>query len=181
SPHPKRDGERLETAKVSDVEADSVVARELDRVAVLSLDDLVRACIEALEVEVRDATWDLELARSSAKPFGESLAARRDGRLERTLRSGDPRLDVRDPRLGGIIGKEEGRRRHGGREEGIEACFVDLIEEREELVVLLLRDRIVLVVVAAGTLERQPEEGRGDRVRPVGDVLDTELLWNAST
>jgi hypothetical protein len=52
----------------------------------------------------------------------------------------------------------------------------DVLEEAEELVVLALRDRVVLVVVAAGALHRQAEEhGRGG-VNAVGHVLDAVLL-----
>ena len=51
-----------------------------------------------------------------------------------------------------------------------------VVEVGEELVELLLRERIVLVVVAAGAAERQAEpHGRG-RLHAVDDVLDGVLL-----
>jgi len=51
-----------------------------------------------------------------------------------------------------------------------------VVEERREAVIVALRDGIVLVVVAAGTLQRQAEENCGRRVHPVGDVLDMVLF-----
>ena len=41
-------------------------------------------------------------------------------------------------------------------------------EERLQPVVILLADRIELVIVAARATDRQPEEGRADDVRPLG-------------
>ena len=47
-----------------------------------------------------------------------------------------------------------------------------VVEEGEQLVELLLRERVVLVVVAAGAAERQPEPDRRRRLDAVDDVLD---------
>ena len=52
----------------------------------------------------------------------------------------------------------------------------DVVEEGEEPVVVALRDRIKLVVVAAGALEREPHEGGGGRLDPVGHIFDAVFL-----
>ena len=51
-----------------------------------------------------------------------------------------------------------------------------LLKNAKKLVELLLRDRVELVVVAAGAAERQAEPDRGRGVDAVGDVLDAVLL-----
>ena len=58
----------------------------------------------------------------------------------------------------------------------LELGLVDVVEEGEEPVVVALGDRVVLVVVALGTADRQAEEDRARRVDPVDDRLDPELL-----
>jgi hypothetical protein len=78
-----------------------------------------------------------------------------------------------------------GPQRHGrsGRRVGevrIEPGFVDAVEEGAEGVVVALRDRIELVVVAAGALEGQSQHRRADGVHPIGDVLLAELLLDAA-
>ena len=56
------------------------------------------------------------------------------------------------------------------------AAFRHVVEEGEELVELLLRDRVVLVVVAAGAADRQAEPDGGGGLDAVDDVLDGVLL-----
>ena len=56
------------------------------------------------------------------------------------------------------------------------AVFGHVIEEREQPVVVLLRDRVELVVVAAGALERQSEPSHAERTDSVRHVLDAVLL-----
>ena len=51
-----------------------------------------------------------------------------------------------------------------------------LVEKGEELVVFLLRKRIVLVVVALGAGHGQTQKDGGGGVGPVHDLLDPELL-----
>ena len=51
-----------------------------------------------------------------------------------------------------------------------------LVEEGEELVILLLADRVVLVAVALGTAHRQSHPDLGGRVDAVLDGRDAELL-----
>ena len=46
-----------------------------------------------------------------------------------------------------------------------------VVEVREELIELLLRERIELVVVAARAAERQAQEHRGRRVHAIDDVF----------
>ena len=55
---------------------------------------------------------------------------------------------------------------------GVHALFVDAVEESQELVELGLRDRVELMVVAAGAAHRQAEEDGGRRLDAVDGVLD---------
>ena len=52
----------------------------------------------------------------------------------------------------------------------------NIVEKCREPVVVSLGEGIVLVVMAAGTLERQAEEGGRGGVNPIGDILDPVLL-----
>ena len=58
----------------------------------------------------------------------------------------------------------------------VERLAVEAVEEGEQLVVLLLRDRVVLVVVAAGAADGQAEEDGADGVDAVDHVADVDLL-----
>ena len=51
-----------------------------------------------------------------------------------------------------------------------------VVEEREQTKILLVRDRVVLVRVALGTLNRQPEKRLADGVHPVEHRVHAELL-----
>src|SRR6185503_9023289 len=70
------------------------------------------------------------------------------------------------------------RRRAG--EVRVEPGLVDAVEERAERVVVALRDRIELVIVAAGALEGQPQHRRAERVHAIRDVFLAELLLDAA-
>ncbi len=54
--------------------------------------------------------------------------------------------------------------------------LVVVVQEREEAVILLLRDRVELVRVALGALDRQAEDALADRLHPVEHRLHAELL-----
>ena len=53
-----------------------------------------------------------------------------------------------------------------------------VVEIREELIELLLRERIELVVVASRARDRQAHEHRGGRVHAIDDVFDRVLFGN---
>ena len=97
------------------------------------------------------------------------------------LRFGDLRLgrDHRGFLL--VIGQQQGGRRYRTGEVGVDAGFVDVVEEGEELVVLLLGNRIELVLVTTSTFERQSQECHREGVIAIGDVFDTELLGSTAT
>ena len=59
---------------------------------------------------------------------------------------------------------------------GVDPLLVDAVEEAEELVELGLRDRVELVVVAAGAAHRQAEEDRRRGLDAVDGVLDAIFL-----
>src|SRR5262249_12009728 len=61
---------------------------------------------------------------------------------------------------------------------GVDALLVDAVEEGEDLVELLLRNRVVLVVVAAAAAHRQAEDHRRRRLDPIHRVLHAPLLVN---
>ena len=60
----------------------------------------------------------------------------------------------------------------------LEPILVDAAEHRGKPIELALRDRVVLVVVAARAFEREPEERSAKRRNTVGDALLPELLRN---
>ena len=65
------------------------------------------------------------------------------------------------------------RRRIVGRDE----AFLDTaVEEREELVVVALRNRIELVIVAACAADGEAEPDGRSCLEPIGDILDAILL-----
>ena len=68
--------------------------------------------------------------------------------------------------------------RHGVADPRDLALLGHVVEERQQAIELLLRDRVVLVIVAAGAADRQPQPDRGRRVEPVDRVLDQELFGN---
>ena len=134
----------------------------------------------------------------------EPLQARRRGRIQGCRASGEllaPGLEgvlvegqrleggLRLGQLGGqglearslLVGREvHGGRGDRGAEVRIEPALVDVVEEGAEPVVLALGEGVVLVVVAAGTLHRQPEDRRAEGVDPVGHILHPELLLHAA-
>ena len=72
--------------------------------------------------------------------------------------------------------QQQRRHRHGVGEIRRLPRFVDVLEEREQRVKILLRDRIELVIVAAAALKGQSEERRAERVDAIDDVADAEFL-----
>ena len=62
--------------------------------------------------------------------------------------------------------------------ETLEAVFVDLSEHGREAVELARWNWVVLVIVAAGTLKRESEEGRAKGRHAIGDAFLTEFLRN---
>ena len=58
----------------------------------------------------------------------------------------------------------------------IDTFVGDAVEEREELIVLPLREGIEFVVVTAGALQRQPHQNGRRRVDAIGHVFDAILL-----
>jgi len=61
---------------------------------------------------------------------------------------------------------------HGVGDAAILAELGHIVEEGEEAEVVALRDRVELVIVAAGALEGQTQPGGAERADPVGDVFD---------
>src|SRR5262245_8611109 len=61
------------------------------------------------------------------------------------------------------------------------AAFRHVVEECEETIVVLLSKRIVFVVMAAGTRERQAEPDCGGRIDTIDDVLDGVFLGDDAT
>ena len=78
--------------------------------------------------------------------------------------------------LGLLFGGGGAHQRDGVADAAVFADFGDVVEEGEELVVVALRDRVELVVVAAGAFDREAEPGRADGADAVGDVFDAVLL-----
>ena len=54
--------------------------------------------------------------------------------------------------------------------------LVGVVQEGEHPVILFLRERVELVAVALGALDRQPEDALADRVHAVEHRLHAELL-----
>ena len=60
------------------------------------------------------------------------------------------------------------------------ALFVQIVKEGEELIVLTLREWIELVIVAAGTTERNPEQDGRCRVNTICNVFNAVFLGDNS-
>ena len=63
-----------------------------------------------------------------------------------------------------------------GRGGDLEVGLVIVVEKGKEPVVVALRDRVVLVIVALCAADRQAEEDRARRVDAVNDRIDPELF-----
>ena len=71
----------------------------------------------------------------------------------------------------------EQHRRHGhGVVPGDLPGFVNIVENGKQAVIFFLRNRVVLVIVAAGAFHRQAQKGCAERVGAVGDVFHPEFL-----
>ena len=196
---PHRQRERLGSVEVAQRERDVVLAAEPQPPADLPFDDLgiLRRLARLLRIGPVDDLAALDrLEREVADQAGEDRFAaalrRLEPVLERLVRARRPRpgengLGLADLRLGrgdGAVAvgrrQEERRRRRGVGEVRVEAELVDAGEEARQLIILFLGDRIIFMAVAAGALEREAQERGREGVRPVGDVLDAELLLDAA-
>ena len=74
--------------------------------------------------------------------------------------------------------EQGGRRAKGGIVVG--APFVDAVEKCRQRVIVAHRQRVVLVVVAAGTFERQAEKSRAEGMHAIGHAFETPLLRDAA-
>ena len=95
-------------------------------------------------------------------------------RVERLAGHAEPLVER--GQLGLLLGRRRGEERR--RVDVLErlAPLRNVVEVRQDLVELLLRDRVELVVVAAGAAHRQAEPDRGRRLDAVDGVLDEELV-----
>ena len=62
------------------------------------------------------------------------------------------------------------------RQRRVDICFFDVLEERKELVIVLLADGIVLVVVALRAAHRESHPGGCDGVRAIEGGFESELI-----
>src|SRR5437899_2262552 len=62
----------------------------------------------------------------------------------------------------------------------IRAPLIDAVEEGAETIVVLHRQRVVLVVMAARAFEGQSQDRRAERMDAVGDVLIAELFGDTA-
>ena len=140
---------------------------------------------------VRDVEGDLRLVERLRAPRHERLPTRqpravlehprRDverGPVVHLVERGAHRLSLRaQPRdLREVLLARHGQRRLRGSVAAVEPLLRQLVEEGVEAEVVLLRDRVVLVVVALPARHRQPEERRRGRLHAIGDVHDLILL-----
>jgi hypothetical protein len=58
----------------------------------------------------------------------------------------------------------------------VQGGFILVVEKREQLVIFLLTDRIVFVIVALGTPDRESQKGGAGGCQPIHDRLDPELF-----
>ena len=63
---------------------------------------------------------------------------------------------------------------------GSKPCLGDVVEESEELVEILLLNRIVFVIMASRAGQRQPEKHRPHGLHPVGHVLNNPFVRNGA-
>ena len=82
---------------------------------------------------------------------------------------------------GGVIEEPQFGCGDGLREVRIQPRLVHVVEEREELIKLLLRQRVELVIVAPAALEREPEERRAKGSHTVVDVVDAVFLLHRAS
>ncbi|GIS58019.1 MAG: hypothetical protein CM1200mP2_02440 [Planctomycetaceae bacterium] len=76
-----------------------------------------------------------------------------------------------------LLGRLSGRRHRDLRAQGVGVIVVQaVVEHREQLVEVSLRDRVKLVFVASGTSDREAQENGPGGVDPVDDRVDTKLL-----
>ena len=112
----------------------------------------------------------------ACNPFGHLIAGQGlgMGQLRRCLNR--CLFGLRQCRNGLRIEQLERGCRRGGREKRVETCLVDVIEEREELIKLALRERVKFMVVAAAAFERQPQKRSAECRDPVVHGIHSILL-----
>ena len=195
--HPHREGERIGAIeRASLAEADLRVAVECRRPAHLAdveggitghratvlktAGDIRKAPVELV---VRGETPAIDVLRTGSGPLRQRIGHRRlplaldrldDLVGERGLVCLDGRVEVVEHLL--LCGRRQQQHRHGIPALAVEAELRHVIEEREELVELLVADGIELVRVAARTPHRQPHERRRRRFHTVDDVFDLVLV-----
>ena len=80
------------------------------------------------------------------------------------------------PQVSLLLGGRRHEQGDGVGDTAVFAVFVHVVEECEHPIVVLLADRIVFVVVAAGAFHRKSQEGGARSADAVGDVFDTVFL-----
>ena len=102
----------------------------------------------------------------------------RPGRLgrDRLVDLGDLGVDGLQRRS--LLGGRHLRDRRPLRRIAVHRGAVDVVEEREELVVVFRPDRVVLVVVAAGAAGGQAQEDGPVGIDLVDDVADVDLFFD---
>ena len=196
--HPQAERKRIGAGEVGDpLDGDGVLAVEVKRAACFAGDDpglfselarevradavgraVVGDCIKRV---VADESFHFRQRRSLALPLVEGFVSLLLVVAERGFLPGDLFLHRSVTRFLGVVLVEQ-RGGAGDRvgEVRVEAGLLGRVEEREEPIVILLRDGIVFVVVAAGAFHREPEKRAGRRVNPVGVVLHAELFIHAA-
>jgi hypothetical protein len=135
---------------------------------------------QRIQREARRGRGQRELGPARAP--GVELGAARRTQLDRSALE-FLHLRAQPLDLGRLLLGRQGQRRRGcrRREVRVQPALVHVVEVGEQAVVVVLRDGVVLVVVAARALEREPEESRAEGVHAVGHVLDAVFLLDAAT
>ena len=184
SHHPQRHAERLEPSEIANPGADAIIPGQLSSLADSALDAAIGSTGRFLEVVVIDATGQRAgspgVWLASCQPRFKSPPSLANQFLPGRLGLGHFRLGRSHRLFLLVVGQQQGGRGNRTREVGIDSRFVDVVEEGEELVVLLLGNRVELVLVTSGTFECQTQECHREGVVAVGNVLDTEFLQRAT-
>ena len=152
---------------------------DADEAGVLHLKDgpVGRGGLEHLDRMERKVTT----AGGEQRPLAAGPSAQ-----HRFVHGGQPCLQLRDAvtKAGDFIGAKDGARHHRGAgvdaSVAVETTVAECVEVSEEAVVVALRDRIVLVVVALGAGEREAEDGLAEGLHAVGVVVEQILLGDGA-
>ena len=112
-----------------------------------------------------------------AFPLGQRLRHLSLDLADRVLGGGDRLIELRQLQV--VLGPWGANERRRGRWFG-HAVFGDVVEQREELIELALRERIVFVVVAAGAAQRHRHPHGRSRFDPVDHSFDPPFLGDAA-